>query len=388
MAKKTTKRTRAANGMGTVRQRKPDLWEARYTGTDGRQHSVYAKTEAEVTKKLRGVQHDLDVGAWIEPSKMPVAEWLRIWLSDYQGHTTGRTLETYTGVVNRHFIPLFGNVKLAKFSQIHVRRMVSNMTKDGRSPTTIKHARGILSTAMKCAMEAGLIKSNPVQGVRGPRMVKATFTIIDRDMFQAFIDAVKETPCADALVFMLMTGVRAGELRGLRWADIDMDNRVMHVVRQLHTPSKAGRWFSAPKDGEVRDVQLPEEAVTLLKQHRRTQIENRMFYGPKWHDDEITDDLVFRMPDGWNINEVALYNSIVSVRDKLALPNLRPHDLRHSYAVAALRSGIDVKTVQHNLGHKHASVTLDTYAAYTTDAGKTGAKRFDDYWKNALSTPD
>ena len=88
------KRTRAANGMGTVRQRKDGTWEGRYTAPDGRQRSVYAKTEAEVTRKLRAILHEIDSGAWLEPSRMTVGEWLDIWLQDYQGHTTGRTVET------------------------------------------------------------------------------------------------------------------------------------------------------------------------------------------------------------------------------------------------------------------------------------------------------
>lgn len=317
---------------------------------------------------------------------MTVGDWLDVWLRDYQGHTTGRTVETYTNVVNKRLRPLFGKVKLSNFSQIHVRRMVSQMTQEGKSPSTIKHARGILSTAMKCAMEAGLIKSNPVQGVKGPRMVKPTITIIDRDKFQAFIDAVQNTPCADALVFMLLTGVRAGEMRGLRWSDIDQD--VMVINRQLHAQSKNRRKFGPPKDGEVRDIHLPDEAVELLKKHRKTQLEERLAAGDKWLEDEITADLVFRLPDGWNLDEGTVHKAIVSIREVMGLPNLRPHDLRHSYAVAALRSGVDVKTVQHNLGHKHASITLDTYAAYTNDAGKVGAERFDNYWKEAVKSPD
>lgn len=386
MAKK--KNSRASSGMGSIRQRSDGRWEARYTTPDGRQRSVYAKTEAEVTKKLRAALHDLDSGAWRKPSRMTVGEWLKIWLTDYQGHTTGRTVETYTAIVNSRFLPLFGSVKLTSFSQIHVRRMISQMTKESKAPSTIKHARGILSAAMKCAVEAGLIKVNPVEGVKGPRMVKPTITIIDRDMFQTFVDAVQDTPCADALVFMLLTGVRAGEMRGLRWTDIDLGNRTMSIVRQLHAPSKNVRRIGLPKDGEVREVHLPAEAINLLVQHRKAQLEERLSAGSAWRDDEFTADLVFRLPDGWNLDEGTLHKAVVSIRDKMGMPNLRPHDLRHSYAVAALRSGVDVKTVQHNLGHRSASITLDTYATYTTDAGKTGAERFDNYWKTALKKPD
>lgn len=380
------KKSRANNGMGSIRQRPDKRWEARYTTPDGRQRSVYALTEKEVTAKLRAALSEIDNGAWQEPSKLTMTQWLKIWLEDYQAHTTGRTVETYKIVVDKHMIPTFGKVKVSSMSQIHVRRMITTMTKGGSSPASINQARGILSAAMKCAIEAGLIKSNPVQGVRGPRLVKPKYTIIDRDQFPAFIEAAEKTQIANALVFLLMTGLRAGEMRGLRWSDID--GSVMHVNRQLHAPSRKKRTFGLPKDGEVRTVQLPAEAVELLKRHRKIQLEQRISAGGEWVEDEYTTGLVFRTATGWNLDEGYIYSAIRSVRAEMGLPNLRPHDLRHSYAVAALRSGIDVKTVQHNLGHKHASITLDTYAAYTDDAGKTGAKRFDNYWKEALKMPE
>lgn len=377
---------RANNGMGSIRQRPDGRWEARYTAPDGRQRSLYAMTEKDVATKLRAALSAIDNGAWQEPSKMTMAQWMEIWLEDYQAHTTGRTVETYRIVIDKHMIPLFGRVKVSSMSQIHVRRMISTMTKGGSSPASINQARGILSAAMKCAIEAGLTKSNPVQGVRGPRLIKPKYTIIDRDMFPAFVQAAHHTPIANALIFLLMTGLRAGEMRGLRWADID--GSVMHISRQLHAPSRKRRTFGLPKDGEVRTVQLPAEAVDLLKRQRKQQLEQRMAAGGDWIEDEFTADLVFRTLQGWNLDENYIYSAIRSVRAEMGLPNLRPHDLRHSYAVAALRSGIDVKTVQHNLGHKHASITLDTYAAYTDDAGKAGAKRFNDYWTEALKTPD
>lgn len=380
------KKSRANNGMGSIRQRPDKRWEARYTTPDGRQRSIYALSEKEVTAKLRAALSAIDNGAWQEPSKLTMAQWLEIWLEDYQSHTTGRTVETYRIAVRNHMIPIFGRVKVSSMSQMHVRRMITTMTKDGFSPASIKQSRGILSAAMKCAIEAGLIKSNPVQGVRGPRLVKPKYTIIDRDMFPAFIQAAEKTRIANALVFLLMTGLRAGEMRGLRWSDID--GSVMHVNRQLHAPSRKKRTFGIPKDGEVRDVQLPQEAVELLKRQRKQQLEQRMSAGGEWVEDEYTTDLVFRTEQGWNLDESYIYSAVKTIRTEMGLPDLRPHDLRHSYAVAALRSGIDVKTVQHNLGHKHASITLDTYAAYTDDAGKTGAKRFDSYWKEALKMPE
>lgn len=376
------KRTRAANGMGTVRQRKDGLWEARYTAPDGRQRSLYARTEAEVTKKLRAAQHEVDTGAWLEPSRMTVGEWLEIWLRDYQGHTTGRTVETYKSVIKRHMLPVFGNIKMAKLSSIHARRMVAEMQREGKSATTIRHASGILSAAMKCAIEAGLIKTNPAEGLKLPRRQKVAFEVVDREHIPAFIAAAQSTPFPNELVLMLYTGLRAGEVRGLRWEDFDPETATLHVQRQLHAVTHNQR-FAPPKDGEERVIQLASEAVEVLKRQRIRQAEQRMAAGADWREDDISKGLIFRQHKGQPHSEVSIYKAVRTAGAAIGIPGLRPHDLRHSYAVAALRSGVDIKTVQHNLGHRNASITLDTYAAYTTDAGREGAKKLSEYLQNA-----
>jgi len=382
------KRTRAANGMGTVRQRNDGTWEGRYTAPNGQQRSVYAKTEAEVTKKLRATLHEVDSGAWLEPSRMTVDDWLDIWLRDYLSHTTGRTVETYTIALRLHIRPALGVVKLGKLTSMHFRRVVSDLQRRGYSPTTIRHIKTIFGSAMRCAVEAGLIKSNPVQGVKMPRPVKPEFTVVDRDLFPAFIRAAQETRIPTALVFLLMTGLRAGELRGLKWEGIDFDAGTMRVDRQLHAVASGRMEFGPPKDNSVRTIQLPPDAVDLLKQQRRAQLEQRLAAGGDWVNTEYTNGLVFRTAKGKYIAEYTLHRAVHAVGEAIGLPALHPHDLRHSYAVAALRSGIDVKTLQHNLGHRSAAMTLDIYAAYTTDAGKVGAERFAAYWQEALNHAD
>lgn len=381
MAKKE-QRTRAANGMGTVRQRADGRWEARYTVPGGGQKSIYAKSEAEVTKKLRAVLHDIDSGGWLEPSRMTVAEWLEIWLRDYQGHTTGRTVETYTGVVNRHMVPTFGKIKMDKLSPIHVRRMVANMQKKGLSPATIRHASGILGAAMKCAIEAGIIKNNPVDGIKLPRRIKTKFEVVDREHIPAFMAAAQDTAFPNELMLMLFTGLRVGEVRGIMWDDIDFEHHTLHVQRQLH-PATHNVRFGPPKDGEDRIIELAPEAVDILRQQRKRQAEQRLAAGDKWHDDEMFRGLVFLQRTGKPHSELSIYKAVRQAGRAIGIPELTPHDLRHSYAVAALRSGADVKTVQHNLGHRNASITLDTYAAYTTDAGKEGARKLSEYIQNS-----
>lgn len=375
------KNTRASNGMGSIRQRPDGRWEARYTAPDGKQRSLYGKTEKDVTARLRGVLHDIDSGKWLQPNRMTVAEWLEIWINDYQGHTTGRTVETYRSVIKRHMVPAFGAVKLVNLSPLHVRRMVSEMQSRGLSASTVRHACGILGAAMKCAIEAGIIKDSPVSGIKLPRRTKYKFTVVDREQIPAFMDAAMQTEYPYELILMLLTGLRVGEVRGLKWDDIDFDLGTLHVQRQLHAVTHSMR-FAQPKDGENREIQIPKEVLNILRLQRKRQAEQRIAAGGNWTEDDISRGLVFRMASGKAHTEVSIYEAAQQAGAAIGL-DLSPHDLRHSYAVAALRSGADVKTVQHNLGHKHASVTLDTYAAYTTDAGKDGAKKLSAYLQNA-----
>ena len=382
MAKKK-KSTRASNGMGSIRQRSDGRWEARYTTPDGRQKSVYARTQKEVTAKLREQLHSIDVGAWVDTSDMSVDEWLNVWLSEYLTQNAYATIRKYRSVAENYIRPALGKLNSAKVKPMHVRAMLNRLQARGLTMATIKDYAIVLNTCFQAAIEAGIIRENPVRGVRLPRAQQKRFIVIDRTEIPAFLDAAKETPYENELKFLLFTGLRIGELRGLRWADCDLTAGTISVERQLHTPD--GKTlpyrFSAPKYGEVRTIHIPDVAVNVLKAQRKKQLEQRVSSG-KWQDDEITADLVFRRPDGSAHGARTVYNAVKTAGAAIGKPDLHPHDLRHSYAVAALRSGADVKTVQHNLGHKTAKMTLDVYAAYTDDAGRAGAEKFAEYLKN------
>ena len=375
------KKGRANNGMGSIRQRADGRWEARYTTPDGRQKSVYGKSEAEVTKKLRGALHEIDSGAWREPSKMTVGEWLDVWVSDYCTHTAGTTLRKYRGLVESLYKPRIGSIRLSKLMPIHIQRMATQLINDGKSASTVRNYVIILGSALQSAVDAGALKESPTVKVKLPRETKKKLNIVDRESIPAFINASKDTRYPNELCFMIMTGLRLGELRGLKWDDIDLDAGTVHIQRQLH-PKGTGKRLTPPKYGEDREIHIPPEAIEILKAQKKRQAEQRLAAGTEWHEDDISAGLVFRLYNGNPHSDTSLHRPISNVGQAIGLPGLHPHDLRHSYAVAALRSGADIKTVQHNLGHKSASMTLDVYAAYTNDAGKEGAKRLSEYLQN------
>ena len=371
---------RAANNMGTVRQRSDGRWEGRYTALDGKQHSVYALTQPACTAALRAAMNEVDNGSWREPSKLTLSQWLDIWLSDYQTDTSERTVNKYRTIV-KHFKKSIGSIKLSKLTSVHVRRMIKSMESDGLKSSTIDNYFRIFKSAINRAVESKILKENPAKDVKVPKPTNRKFVIIDRQEIPKFLNTIKSTPYENEYVIMLLTGLRIGEVRGLRWSDIDFNAGTIDIQRQLQPKVKGLQRFTLPKYGETRLLHVPQEVMSALKDQKRKQAEQRLVAGENWYEDEITHDLVFRKKNGKPHVKGTLDRQLRKVGESIGKPDLRPHDLRHSYAVAALRSGASVKVVQYNLGHKTARMTLDVYAAYTEDAGKDGAVKLSNYLK-------
>lgn len=373
---------RSANNMGTVRKRSDGRWEGRYTGSDGKQHSVYGRDQKSCTAALKAAMRDVDSGTWMQPSQMTVGEWLDIWLTDCQGDNSELTVLKYKSIVRNNFKSTIGNIKLLKLSPIHIRRFITTMKSKDLSQVTIANYTRVLKTALNAAVEARLIKENPADRITISRGRVKGFHIVDKSMFPAFIEAADKTKYGNELALMLYTGLRIGELRGLQWSDVDFAAGTLSIKRQLHPKSLTTKRITAPKYDEERTIYLPQSAINVLKAQRIKQHEQRLATGTEWTEDEISHDLIFRMDNGKPLGDKTISNAVNYVGTTIGIPELHPHDLRHSYAIAALRSGVDVKTVQHNLGHKTAGMTLDVYVKYTEDAGKESAEKLSDYFAN------
>ena len=375
---------RRCNGDGTIRQRSDGRWEGRYVGTDGKQHSVYGRTKTACREALKRKQAEVTTGIWLEPSKITVADWLDTWLEHYCAHIKVTTLANYKRFVRSYFKPSLGKLKLEKLKAAHIQTMFNSMKLATSSKASIRVA---LSSALGCAVRFDLIRENPCEKVKLGKASYRQMNIIDRQQFPAFIEAARRETHGDALTLLLMTGIRSGELRGLRWSDFDADAATLTVSQQLAFDGKS-MIAQTPKSGKSRTIVLIPDAVELLKRHRLEQAKQRLARGYDWIETDLTRDLIFRKSTGAAYARTTLIGPAARVGEALGLPDLHPHDLRHSYAVAALRAGADVKTVQHNLGHASAKMTMDVYAAYTTDAAQTAAARLSAYWSDAAQTPN
>ena len=384
--------TRAAQGSGTIRQRKDGRWEARYTlgrnpGTGKQiQKSVYGDTQGEVRKKLAQVVVDVDGGTYVEPSKLTVGSWLDIWLEEYvKISVKPLTYHAYKTQCNNHMKPAFGAVKLSALNAPTIQKLYNNLHKGregkpGLSAKTIRNLHGVLHSAMKQALELRYIKNNPSVACRPPDIIKKQIKPLEEAEISTFLKAIEGHKFETVYLVALFCGARQAEILGLTWDCVDFKNGTILISKQLIKDKNNGQYYlSTNKNDKSRRITAATYVMELMKKHRRAQMEMRFKAGELWTND---DNLCFTNELGAHLSHVTVYKNFKRLVASLGLPGARFHDLRHSYAVAALSSGDDVKTVQENLGHHTAAFTLDVYGHVSEKMKRDSAERMDAFIKS------
>ncbi len=379
---------KAANGAGCIRQRKDGTWEARVTtGRDSGtgkliRKSYYGKTQAEVRKKLTASAHELDEGTYTEPSKMTVGRWLDTWLVEYTKSLKPYSLRNYQSQVKNHIKPFIGAVKVMELSPDMVQRMYNRLASEcALSPKTIRNIHGILHSAFETLLDIGEIRTNPCTACakRLPKVIKKELHPLADDGLMRFMETIKGNPYENLFLMDLFTGLRQGELLGLRWPCVDFEQGSITIERQLYMPGKGGEYTLQPlKNNKVRVICPAPFVFDVLKRERKKQLAARLKAGEAW-DWQGLPDLVFTNELGGHLSHKTVYKHFKVAVALSGVPEVRFHDMRHSYAVASLRSGDDVKTVQENLGHATAAFTLDQYAFVTEKMKRESAQRMEKY---------
>ncbi len=384
------KSTRAAQGSGTIRQRPDGRWEARFTvgrdpGTGKQiQRSVYGSTQKEVRQKLAQAVAEVDNGTYQAPSKMTVGQWLDIWQKDYLGGVKPFTAQGYEKNVRVYIKPALGAIKLDALNAHTVQKFINDMGKPHEDkppllPKTVRNAHGVLHKALQQAVKVGYIRFNPADACELPRLERKEINPLDSDAMAAFMRAIGGHRFEAIYLTMLFTGMRRGEAFGLLWDCVDLDKGTIRIDRQLQNiPGRPGEFrLISTKNGKGRTITAAPFVVELLKKHRARQLRDRLKSGPLWQDHGY----VFCNEVGEHLSPSTVYHNYKEIVASIGLPDLRLHDLRHSYAVASLRAGDDVKTVQSNMGHHTAAFTLDVYGHVTEEMKRASADRMEAYIK-------
>ena len=360
-------------------------WEARYTegydpGTGKQiQRSITGKTQKEVAQKLKAATAAIDAGTYSAPSKMTVGQWLDIWTVEYLGGVKPRTKDNYQGVVRSRIKPGLGAVKLDTLTPHTIQSYYNGLTKEGLAPKTVKNIHGILHKALQQAVANGYIRINPADSCILPRAVRRELAPMDEDMIAAFLKAISGHPFEELFTVTLFTGMREGEALGLLWDCVDLTKGTLLIDKQLQLiRGSKGQYQMVPtKNSKGRKISLAPSVVVTLRRVKHKQLENRLRYGECWEDSGFvfTDDL------GHHLSASSVYKSFKKVMEQIGSPSTRFHDLRHSYAVASIKSSDDIKTVQENLGHATAAFTLDVYGHVTEQMKQDSAARMEQFIK-------
>ena len=376
------KSTRNAQGAGTIRQRKDGTWEGRYTvgrdpGTGKQvQKSVYGKTQKETRIKLQQATSSIDLGVYTEPSKMTVSRWLDIWLEEFLGDVKPRTQELYTSTVKNRIKPALGAVKLSDLKTAAIQKFYNDCGRGDAplSPKTVKNVHGILHKALQQAVEAGYIRENPADACKPPRIVKKEITPLDEAETKLFVKAVHDDPYEILYLVTLFTGMREGEVMGLKWDAVDFEAGTVRIVHQLQL-HKGVYQLMPTKNSKPRTITPAPYVMNLLKAQKRIQAGWKLAAGRVWQDDGF----VFSNQLGAHLARQTVYKHFKDAVESIGLKDRRFHDLRHTYAVASLRAGDDPKTVSENLGHATVAFTLDIYGHVTEQMKRASADRMQAY---------
>lgn len=387
MARKVT---RNAQGGGTIRQRKDGRWEARYTvgrdpGTGKQvQRSVYGSTQKEVRQKLAQAVAAIDSGTYTDPSRLTVGQWLDIWQRDYLGGVKPFTVLNYSQHIKNHIKPALGVVKLEALNAYTIQGFYNSLgkpqgDKPGLSAKTVKCIHGVFHKALSQAVKVGYLRFNPADACELPRIERKEIKPLDNEEIAAFMKAIHGHRFEAIYLVTLFTGLRRGEVCGLTWDCIDLDLGTILVNKQLQSvPGQPGEFrLVSSKNGKGRTITAAPFVMDVLRRHKVQQAEMRLKAGPLWQDN----DFVFCNEIGERLSPNTVYHNFKRIAASIGLPEARLHDLRHSYAVAALRAGDDIKTVQGNLGHHTASFTLDTYGHVTEEMKRASANRMEAFIK-------
>ena len=395
-------KTRSASGMGNIRKKSHMVngktytyYEARYTegfdpGTGKQiQRSISGKTQKEVAQKLKAAIAALDTGTYIAPCKMTVGEWMDAWSKQYLGGVKESTVAAYKATIRTHIKPGIGAVRIDALDTNLVQNFYNRLReptkdRDAVSPKTVKNVHGILHKALQQAVANGYIRFNPTNACVLPRIEKKELQPLDEAETKLFLDAVKGHPLELLYTVTLFTGMREGEALGLTWDRVDFMRGTILISRQLQKEKKAGGQFRlvSLKNDKPRRIMPAPWVMQLLRDRKLQQYEHKEKAGAAWSNPM---NLVFTNELGGHLIPQTVVRHFKEIVSSIGRPDARFHDLRHSYAVASLRSGDDIKTVQGNLGHATAAFTLDVYGHVTNQMQEASAVRMEAYIKGILN---
>lgn len=383
-------RRRRSPGEGSVYEITDGRWRGAITWTepDGRRHrrTVSGHTSAEAREKLDRLRASLRVGALAPSGTGSVADYLSGWIERDRQRVRPSTWRARELHVRAYLIPALGRLALARLSSADVERALAEFLRIGSpsapasrrrplSPLTVRHIRATLRRALKAAERAGLVARNAAADATPPYVPHRPVSYLSASDVGRLLDGTRDDPLGPLWALAVTTGLRRGELLGLCWSDVDEVAGTLTVRRSLAEAGEA-RWAMAdPKSARSRrTLPLPALARDALARQRARQDAERAAAGMAWQD---RIGLTFTDAVGRSMSPGLVSHAFTRTRDRLLLPHVSLHDLRHSAATLMLAEGVPLAVISELLGHAGIAITASHYAAVVPELRREAADAMD-----------
>ena len=364
------------NGEGTVRLRKDGRWEGRVViGYDDKgkpkTKSVLAHTKSECVEKLERLKGECGRTAEKLKPDMPFGEWIDFWYKYFSSPKLRPTTQaTYENRIYGHIIPSVGKIPLSKLTQNDLQQFYAKLKRTGRkvnvelkgtgvSDRMVRSCHALCRSSLEKAVEEGLITRNPSIGCKLPPKKNGEMKVLTQNEIVRLLNQAYDEGYYEMFLLELTTGMRRGEILGLKWRDLNLETGELNIKRQLTT-----KGISVPKTkSSIRTVLLPPDMLDLLREMKKTAKYDWIFPSP--------------VKEGEPRNPTAITKRFRIMLERAHCKHVRFHDLRHTFATMALENGMDVKTLSAMIGHVSSETTLNIYSHVTDTMRAQAAVKID-----------
>lgn len=388
---------RRANGEGSIRHRADGRWEGRFTaGRDvitGKPiyKNVLGKTQAEVKDKLKAEIEKVDKLNYIKADEITIGQWLDEWYENYvKTSLRPSTIKNFETLIRLHIKPVIGNVKLKTLTPMYLQKLYVRLLEQGRidrpesknqpkglSAKTVRNIHSVLYSACDKAVLERLIMYNPAVGCKLPKKEHHEMKTLPLDKLDTFLAECKASGCYEEFYLALSTGLRRGEMFGLKWSDIDTKTGFIHIKRQAQRLNGEVVTMPLKTQNSYRAILIGKDVIDMLLDMKARRA--------------VESEYVFCSPTGGILEPSSQRRRLERILDRCGMEKIRFHDLRHTFATLSLQNGVDVKTLSAMLGHYSAAFTLDTYAHVSPAMQKDAAEKVGNFLRAAtenISTPE
>lgn len=384
-----------AKKLGSIRQRTTHsktnpqrYWEGRITvgyDVDGKQiqRTVTAKTQKHLEQKMMQIADEVRTGTYNKAPSMTVDTFIETWLDNFCLDLKETTRRNYRQTAKKHIMPALGAVDLNKLRAEQIQNLYLKLLsgQPPLSPKTIKNIHGLLHRALNKAVQLRYIDYNPVNGCTIPKVRKPEIKPMEKEEILRFLQEIKGDELEIFFFVALFTGMRRGELMGLTWDDVSFERQQVRVHKQLTQFAGDLQYqFTTPKNGKERIIQAAPLVFDRLKMLKEQQEAVREKNSHAWNNT----NLVFTNERGENLSIRKIEKHFKKCVKNIGRPDVRLHDLRHSYAILSILAGDDIKILQENLGHYSAAFTLDVYGSVIREMQNRSAQNMQNYMINSL----